>query len=105
MAYGKNIFIFGGNDARQKFNDLITIDLEKKNARIIAGEGDIPSPRFGHTSEIYKNNMYIFGGWNGSDTLDELYTYSFISNIFYAERLVSGMHPPARYRHSSTIIA
>ena len=62
-------------------------------------------PVVGNTGPFTNVNGYIFGGWNGSDTLDELYTYSFISNIFYAERLVSGMHPPARYRHSSTIIA
>jgi hypothetical protein len=48
--------------------------------------------------------MYIFGGWNGTDTLDELYTYSYISNFWYEEKLVSGTRPPSRYRHASTII-
>jgi hypothetical protein len=48
--------------------------------------------------------MYIFGGWNGTDTLDELYTYSFLSNYWYQERSVTGSKPPSRYRHASTVI-
>ena len=85
MAYGKNIFIFGGNDARQKFNDLITIDLEKKNARIIAGEGDIPSPRFGHTCEIYKNNMYPLS------YDDNTVFFSFFTPLFRANEYLSSL--------------
>lgn len=50
---------------------------------------------------IYQKR-YIFGGWDGFKTLDELYTYSFASNYWYLERVRS--RPPSRYRHSSTLI-
>ena len=49
----------------------------------VIGDGEPPSARFGHTAEVYRNDMYVFGGWNGADTLDELYAYSFISNYWY----------------------
>ncbi len=60
-------------------------------------EGDLPSARFGHSAEVYRNSMYIFGGWNGTDTLDELYTYSFLSNFWSNERIFSGNKPPSRF--------
>jgi len=46
--------------------------------------------------------MYVFGGWDGFKTLDELYTYSFASNYWYLEKVRN--KPPSRYRHSSTLI-
>jgi Kelch motif len=48
--------------------------------------------------------MYVFGGWNGADTLDELCTYSFLSNYWYQERIQSGPKPASRYRHASVVI-
>lgn len=39
----------------------------------IIGNGDSPLNRFGHTAIVYEHSMYIFGGWNGHDTLDDLY--------------------------------
>lgn len=33
----------------------------------------MPLNRFGHTAVVYDNSMYIFGGWNGHDTLDDVY--------------------------------
>lgn len=66
--------------------------------------GEIPIPRFGHTAVVYKNSLYIFGGWNGYETLEDLYQYSFISNFWYLEKVFHGVKPPPRYRHASTII-
>ena len=28
--------------------------------------------RFGHTTAIYEHSMYVFGGWNGTDTMDDI---------------------------------
>jgi N-acetylneuraminic acid mutarotase len=37
--------------------------------------GKAPSARAGHCGEIYKTNLYIFGGWNGSRRLNDLHCY------------------------------
>lgn len=39
----------------------------------IMGHGDSPLNRFGHTAILYDHSMYVFGGWNGHDTLYDLY--------------------------------
>ena len=33
--------------------------------------------RFGHTAVIHKNLMYVFGGWNGNETLSDISTFNF----------------------------
>lgn len=30
-----------------------------------------PRSRFGHTAVVYSHSMYVFGGWDGHDTLQE----------------------------------
>lgn len=101
---GKTIYIFGGSDGKNKFDDLLNYEIVQNKWNKTKGDGDLPCARFGHTSEIYRNQMYIFGGWNGAETLDELFAYSFLSNYWYQERIVSGIKPPCRYRHASTVI-
>ena len=47
--------------------------------------------------------MFVFGGWDGNDTINSITTYSFVSNYWY-EEVVLSIKPTARYRHASTII-
>jgi len=56
-------------------------EIETLKCKKIKATGDIPTLRFGHTSETYKNSMYVFGGWNGYETLGEFFTYSFSKSI------------------------
>ncbi len=59
--------------------------------------------------------MFIFGGWNGHDTMDDIYQYSFgnyspqiiiptlVSNFWYEIKKVKGPRPSPRYRHTSVL--
>lgn len=47
-------------------------------------------PRFGHVAVTYEHFMYVFGGWDGQNCLDDLYQYSFETNIWYELRRFSG---------------
>jgi len=104
VSYSKYLYIYGGKTQKYVSKSLFRVNLEKFLSRNLKFSGDIPTPRFGHTADIYNSNMYIFGGWNGFETLDELFYFSMISNIWYEVRLVCGMKPKGRYRHSSVII-
>jgi hypothetical protein len=37
--------------------------------------------------------MFIFGGWNGHETMDDLFQYSFLSNYWYEIRGAVGQSP------------
>jgi len=70
----------------------------------IIGQGDLPPNRFGHTSVVYNNSLYCFGGWNGHFTMDDIYQYSFETNIWYDIKKQKGEKPLCRYWHSAVII-
>lgn len=36
-----------------------------------------PKLRFGHTSVVNDNLMYVFGGWDGNVTLNDLNVFDF----------------------------
>jgi N-acetylneuraminic acid mutarotase len=42
-----------------------------------------PKIRFGHTAVVFKNLMYVFGGWDGNVTLSDINVYEFESNSWY----------------------
>jgi hypothetical protein len=42
-----------------------------------------PKLRFGHTSVIHRGLMYVFGGWDGNVTLNDLNIYDLDNNIWF----------------------
>lgn len=61
------------------------------------------SNRFGHVAVSYQNSMYVFGGWDGTNCLDDLYEYSYVTNLVYEIRRWSGIKPKPRYRHEALV--
>ena len=59
--------------------------------------------RLGHIATVYEHSMYVFGGWDGVSCLDDLYQYSFPTNIWYEVRRTSGERPCPRYRHDALV--
>jgi N-acetylneuraminic acid mutarotase len=79
VLYEGKIYVFGGYDGKTRFGDLYKCNLKKASFKWkrVVGDGTRPLNRFGHTSVVYEHSMFIFGGWNGHDTLDDIYQYSF----------------------------
>lgn len=103
VLYEKYLYIYGGKTPKYLSNNLFRLNLEKNQVTNLKYSGDIPTPRIGHSADVYKANMFVFGGWNGQETVDELFYFSLISNIWYEVRLLCGVKPKGRYRHSSLI--
>merc|ERR1719171_2330324 len=51
---------------------------------------------------MYRSSMFAFGGWNGHDTLDDLYEFSMIPAQWHSVP-GRGDVPPSRYRHSAVV--
>ena len=49
-----------------------------------------PKIRFGHTAVTYKYFMYIFGGWDGQVTLNDLSVFDVDAQIWLEPVRVSG---------------
>jgi N-acetylneuraminic acid mutarotase len=55
VIYQKMLYIFGGSDGKNKFDDFYRFDTGTNKVSRIVGDGDLPTARFGHTSEIYRS--------------------------------------------------
>jgi len=103
VLFRDSLLVFGGFDGHNRFNDLRELHLrERRWSHINAVRSTMPRSRFGHTAVIYGHSMYIFGGWDGHDTLQELFEYNVSSNMWILMPL-RGTAPRARYRHTAVV--
>lgn len=82
-AYEDCIYVFRGGDGRDYLNDLHrlkTSTLHWENVTDVKGKK--PPPRANHSSAIIKHNLYIFGGWDGSKRLNDLYMFELKSQVW-----------------------
>lgn len=62
------LVLFGGYscskdyEAQTHYNDLFTLNLSTLFWNKLSLKGDIPDPRFGHSTNIYQRKLYLFGG-------------------------------------------
>ena len=98
VSYGACLYVLGGFDGRERYNDLWEYSAATNVWRCIESD---PSPdrRFGHTAVVCRDKMIILGGWNGHETLNDVWSYSFLAGK-WTRVLSSGFIAP-RYRHSA----
>lgn len=61
-----------------------------------------PKLRFGHTAVVRKNCMYVFGGWDGKVTLNDLSMYDFERKLWFSLTNTKGV-VKGRYRHTASV--
>ena len=98
------MFIFGGFDGQNKFNDFYEFNTETNTWQevICSGNGITPSARHSHASVVYEDSMYIFGGFDGS-CKNDLHRFNFTTNTW---TLVTTSHsnvPKPRYLSTASV--
>jgi N-acetylneuraminic acid mutarotase len=104
VLHSSKIYIFGGYNGSSRFNDLCEYAVEKKRWRQIEATGVVPSRRFGHSGVVHSasNRLIVFGGWDGRDTLNDLFEFNFETQE-WQKMVTHGASPPHRYRHTAVI--
>jgi leucine-zipper-like transcriptional regulator 1 len=82
-------------------SDMYAYDLLSTTWRSIACKGMPPSPRHSHSVVIYKDAMYIFGGYDGSYRND-LHQFDFQTST-WSQVATNGDTPRCRYRCTCVI--
>ncbi|EXJ87288.1 hypothetical protein A1O3_04247 [Capronia epimyces CBS 606.96] len=114
---GSKIYIFGGQVEGYFFNDLIAFDLNAlqtptnqwefllQNEDDIVGPmaGKVPPPRTNHTMISYNDQLYLFGGTNGTKWFNDVWTYSPVSNTWTQQDCI-GYIPAPREGHSAALV-
>jgi N-acetylneuraminic acid mutarotase len=83
-AFEDKIYVFRGGDGRDYLNDLHELNTSTLNwTNVVEKGGHRPPPRANHASSLIKDNLYIFGGWDGSKRLNDLYAFN-ITGFFWS---------------------
>ena len=62
-----------------------------------------PSPRNGHTCDLIDSKLFIFGGGDKADLLNELHVFN-VHTLTWSMPPTTGLSPPARSRHTSAVV-
>jgi len=104
VLYKTSMFIFGGYSGGLGYRDsnLYEYNLLTKHWSKIEPQGEIPRDRSAHTAVVYRDHMYILGGWDGMDSNKDLYKYSFETRE-WSRVLQSGNVPPNIRSHAAVV--
>lgn len=102
VIFGSNMLVFGGftgdlysNSNLQNKNDLFEYKFNTGQWTEWHIEGRLPPARSAHGAAIYKNNLWIFAGYDGNKRLDDLWTICLTDlNPRWQEVQQSGDRPP-----------
>ena len=80
VHYQSRIYVFGGFSDTGCFNHMFSMDVSGSGTHeweTIPQQGSTPSPRHGHSAVVVGKEMFVFGGTNGFETLDDLHIFDF----------------------------
>ncbi|KAK2964791.1 putative Actin-fragmin kinase [Blattamonas nauphoetae] len=103
--YGDELFIYGGGgDFELVFGTISAFSFETYTWRRVvpAPAQKIPKARRNHASVLRGSKMYIFGGTDGHNRMQDTWFYDFETNL-WTEIKETGGQPPAREMHSLVV--
>jgi hypothetical protein len=74
VRYENKLIMFGGYSGSQRLSDMHTYDFQLNYwTKVDLSNSDAPSGRSSLVAQVYKNNLYIFCGYNGSSVMNDMY--------------------------------
>lgn len=72
---GRKIIIIGGGEGASYYNSVHVFDIPTRRwSRPTLTTADVPPPRRAHTTVLYQNKIWVFGGGNGLQALNDVWT-------------------------------
>lgn len=81
--------------------EQINIGVSRGHWKELVEKGGVPCPRSGHSAVIYRSNMFVFGGHDGSTVLNDHYKLNLLTCTW--ENLNSVNSPPGRSSHCAVV--
>eukprot|EP01132_Coremiostelium_polycephalum_P001517 gene1517-1910_t len=100
------IFVFGGSDVNDKFNDLMIFDTKTLfwSKPITNGaEGCIPNPHRAHSATLVDHRLFIFGGGDGPNYFKDLYILD-TNTLTWTKPVTNGNGPGPRRAHTANLV-
>ena len=77
------MIIFGGVS---QSNEIYLLNLDNFEWKNISCSGDIPSPRYGSSCEVFGNNFLLIGGKDGKKEFNDIYLLNLGNSFFIFAR-------------------
>ncbi|CAE7637232.1 LZTR1, partial [Symbiodinium sp. CCMP2456] len=83
---GDSMYLFGGSTGSAR-NDLYAFSFETDQwteVRTTPGatqKSNVPCPRFCHTCDVYNNSLYVFGGYDGQQRLNDFWQFKLATEV------------------------
>ncbi|KAG0201021.1 hypothetical protein BGX28_006071 [Mortierella sp. GBA30] len=103
LVDNKRLYIFGGGDGPQYFNELYMLDTDTLTWTSPQTTGTRPCRRRAHTTCVYNNCIYVFGGGDGVQALNDTYKLNLV-DMRWSEVKTTGTIPISRGYHTSNLI-
>ncbi|CAI7664333.1 unnamed protein product [Penicillium crustosum] len=113
---GSKLYVFGGQVEGFFFNDLIAFDLNQLQNPANKWEvlipnsheggpppGQIPPARTNHTIVSFNDKLFLFGGTNGVQWFNDVWSYDYIANS-WTEIDCVGFIPAPREGHAAALV-
>jgi len=83
---GDSMYLFGGSTGSAR-NDLYSFNFETEQWHEVrptsgsAQKANVPCPRFCHTSDMYNNSLFVFGGYDGQQRLNDFWQFKLATEV------------------------
>ncbi|KAJ2797046.1 hypothetical protein H4R20_005333, partial [Coemansia guatemalensis] len=93
-VYPGSLYVFGGMDGAQCFNDLWVYDLELRRWAQVTPNGAMPPARYGHASAVVDDCIFVMGGRTlRGEPLNDFFAYKISSQRWYTFQVSSASWP------------
>eukprot|EP01090_Pellita_catalonica_P015953 TRINITY_DN4437_c0_g1_i1.p1 TRINITY_DN4437_c0_g1~~TRINITY_DN4437_c0_g1_i1.p1 ORF type:complete len:252 (+),score=35.33 TRINITY_DN4437_c0_g1_i1:252-1007(+) len=103
---GNKLYIFGGRNEFEFFNDVWTYDLSAHtfSQMYFAKDMAIPLPRSGHSACALGDRIFVFGGWSGGAARFGDFWMLNVSDCTWQKMPLRGNFPTERSGHTGCTI-
>jgi N-acetylneuraminic acid mutarotase len=82
-----------------RLNDIFSFNLITKDIEVYKNTGSNPSPRSAHSTLVYNDCLYVYGGYSSSgERLNDIFAFNFKTNK-WKEIKTFGNHPKKTSGH------
>ncbi|KDQ54582.1 hypothetical protein JAAARDRAFT_38267 [Jaapia argillacea MUCL 33604] len=105
----RQLIVFGGGQGPVYYNSVYVLDTvtHRWTKPPLPNGDDGPAPRRAHTAVLYRNKIWVFGGGNGMQALNDLWTLDVgvpPEKMKWESLETKGRHPAPRGYHTSNLV-